>query len=105
MAAADIGKVEAINGVCRAHVQYRGETGEKHNIRGPRRSSAEDAQKDLDAMRVAAAEFSNRLYINTLSHPQLRKVCFFLFLDDLCWVHGLFVMYCRQSVPACQKRS
>ena len=58
--AADFGKVEARNCAFRAHVQYRGEAGENHNIRGPRRSSAEEAQKDLDAMRVAAAEFSDR---------------------------------------------
>ena len=58
--AANVGKVVAIEGTWRAHVQHRGETGEKLNICGPRRSAAVEAQKDLDLMRLAAAEFSDR---------------------------------------------
>ena len=57
----DLGKVEAIHGAPRAHVQLRGQTGDKLHIYGPRRSTATEAQKDLDAMRAAAAVFSDRV--------------------------------------------
>ena len=49
--------VEVLDGAFRAHVQYRDETGEKQFVRGPRRGASLDAQKDLDAMRAAAAAF------------------------------------------------
>ncbi len=81
--AAKAGKVEAVDGAFRAHVQYRGVTGEKQHIEGPRRKIEARAQSDLDSMRGAAAEYSNdrmeayELHINTLSHPQMRKVYFF----------------------------
>ena len=57
--AAKAGKVQAVDGAFRAHVQYRGETGEKQDICGPRRKTAAVAQSDLDSMRGAAAEYSN----------------------------------------------
>ena len=57
--AAKAGKVQAVDGAFRAHVQYRGETGEKQDICGPRRKTEAGAQSDLDSMRGAAAEYSN----------------------------------------------
>ena len=57
--AAKAGKVQAVDGAFRAHVQYRGVTKEKQDIYGPRRKTEAGAQSDLDSMRGAAAKYSN----------------------------------------------
>ena len=50
-----IGNVEEIDGGFRAHGQYRDEDRVNKNIRGPRWPNAAEAQKDLEALRTAAA--------------------------------------------------
>ena len=52
-----IGNVEDIDGGFRAHVQYHDDDRVKKHIYGPRWPNAAEAQKDLEALRTAAAPF------------------------------------------------
>ena len=52
-----LGKVEEIDSIFRAHVQYHDDDRVKKHIYGPRWPDAAEAQKDLEALRTAAAMF------------------------------------------------
>ena len=62
------GVVESlINGKFRAHVQRRGEDGFNKHIVGPRRGDKLSAEKDLEALRVAAEKASpDKVQVNNL---------------------------------------
>ena len=52
-ALANLGGTEVHKGELRAHLQSRNETGTKINIRGPNRTTEDEAQKDLQQIRAA----------------------------------------------------
>ncbi len=51
------GKVDALDGGFRAHMRYYDDNGQQKQIYGPRWPDAAEAQKDVDALRAAAAAF------------------------------------------------
>ena len=57
---ANLGSTELHNGEFRAHLQLRNEESTKINIRGPCRTTEEEAQKDLAQIRAAGAVGSTR---------------------------------------------
>ena len=58
-AVSDLGSIDAHGTEFRAHIQFRGDAGEKKHIYGPSRSRNE-AQKDLDQIRVAGGAGATR---------------------------------------------
>ena len=52
-AVSDLGSIDAHGTEFRAHIQFRGDAGEKKHIYGPSRGSQDEAQKDLDQIRMA----------------------------------------------------
>jgi len=69
------GRVTEIDGVFRAHVQYRGENNRKANLYGPRRLEASEAKADLASMRAAAAVFPNdRVSAFQSMHAEARRI-------------------------------
>ena len=54
-AVSDLGPIYAHGTEFRAHIQFRGDAGEKKHIYGPSRGSQNDAQKDLDQIRAAGS--------------------------------------------------
>ena len=57
---AQLGGTESHNGEFRAHMQFRGEANKNVNIRGPNRTTQEQAQKDLEEIRKAAEKAETR---------------------------------------------
>jgi len=69
------GRVAEIDGIFRAHVQYRGENGRNANLYGPRRMLASEAEGDLESMRAAAAVFPNdRVQAFQSMHAEARRI-------------------------------
>ena len=58
-AVSDLGTIDAHGTEFRAHIQFRGDAGEKKHIYGPSRSRNE-AQKDLDQIRMAGGVGATR---------------------------------------------
>lgn len=56
------GKVDALDGSFRAHMRYYDENGQQKHIYGPRWPNAAEAEKDLEALRTAAAMFPDDRY-------------------------------------------
>ena len=54
-ALANLGSTEVHKGEFRAHLQYRNEFGTNINIRGPNRTTEDEAQKDSQQLRAAGA--------------------------------------------------
>ena len=59
-ALANLGGTEMHKGELRAHIQHRNETGTNINIRGPNRTTEEEARKDLTQIRQAGGVGSPR---------------------------------------------
>ena len=59
-ALAELGGTESHNGEVRAHIQCRDDSGRKVNVRGPSRTTEEQAQKDLERIRKAGTEGNTR---------------------------------------------
>ena len=72
---ADTGKVPEIDHFFRAHVQYRGDGGQKAHLQGPRRPERDQASADLASMRAAAAVFPNdRVRAFQAMHAEARRI-------------------------------
>ncbi len=56
----ELGSVELHGGEFRAHLQFRDEVDKKVQIRGPNRTTQEQAQKDLEQIRKAAEKAETR---------------------------------------------
>ena len=69
------GRVFEVDGVYRAHVQYKGTTGQHANLYGPRRAEAYEAQSDLVSMRGAASAFpDDRVKAFQAMHAEARRI-------------------------------
>ena len=64
-AVGDLGTIDAHGTEFRAHIQFRGDAGEKKYICGPSRSQNE-AQKDLDQIRTAGGVAATRKKVLSL---------------------------------------